>query len=269
MEEVKPNNDFGVDQLQSFTRVSYVLLEFVGAIPFTTEWTPKLDRRKYAIIWFFLFWNNIVLMIGEHITIWTHITDPVYFKECISLLLYFIYGALGMCKTAWIIVNHNKLSRIVSGIQTLYPTEPEEQKKFDQPVFNRRILVGFKYFGMFQAVIMWSFALFPILDVAVRKITGSEIIQVDFPLGEIYVPFERNNYVLFPIVYVMHIFAINFVQFSIAGADLLLCGLAIQLCNHFDYLSKTLREMKPDEKNANELYAKISGCAKRHNSIME
>lgn len=267
--EQQPEQNYGADKLRSYTRVSYVLLKCVGAVPFSTAWTPVTNVKRFRLIWLYFFVNQILLMTGEHITIWSSITDPMYFKESVSLLLYFIYGLLGMCKSGWIMLHHNNMSKIINDLERLYPTTKEEQNKFEDEAKSKKILFRMRYYGIIQVAIMWCFCLFPLVNVAVNKISGIEMKDMDFPLGDIYVPVDKNSFKFLPFVYFMHICAINFSQMSLSASDLLLLGLILQICTHFDYLNKKLDEIKPDDINQTESYDKLSFCIQRHIDLIE
>lgn len=233
-------------QFESFTRIPVFFFHTIGLVPFTLD-SDKPSPRFLANVWFAASALNCAYSCLAQIIYSLLYLDMQHFVELTENVLCIGFQLLAFAKIGAIVHNRQALSQLVSELAVIFPQSLGQQERFGTRSLEKRASLMANIYAWLQMVMIWMYNLIPLLSSIVRWSGWSEgrsEWSLDFVYQNWY-PFDAYARGTFEIAYVCQWWGAYFAAVGIMGSDLLLAGLVIQMCMHFERIGQRIRESKP------------------------
>lgn len=264
---------------KTFTNIPLIFFNTIGVKPFQLF---NADNRGHtyrtlstflAWILFFVGYTNMVLLVlGEIVYFLLTFGRLDNFVELTEVMLCIGFICLSIVKVATVIWQRRKTNLLITELLRIYPVTPTDQREYNVHDYSKRTVRLMTVYTWLQMVMIWLYNLNPLVDTIIGY-TGAGTWKVNLPYI-IWYPFDPYPRVWFELNYLSQIWAAYVASAGMLATDLLLCGMVMEICMHFDHLSRTLLKLRPGvartdlARNLIKDDAALQECIKRHKKIL-
>lgn len=259
-----------------FTKLPFLFFFTIGMVPHQHPaelhqrvWLERFRFAFHAVAYFNCAWcvigESIYLFLAYSSEFPPDIITTTSLVMCIGILL------LSFVKIMTIWWQRDELNAITMHLYDMCPRTPQEQLLYQVDDYVAQAKRQMTIYAWVQMVMIWLFNLFPVMSSVVYWAMGGGW-EVDFPYV-IWYPFDAYPRGIFEVVFGTQMAAAYFATAGILGADMLLCGLVVQLCMHYDRLTHRLREYTPTGQTGSAAqkradYAELKACVQLHDRLL-
>lgn len=230
---------------EAFTRLPRRFFATVGVSPFQTIGQPSLRpirRLMQQSLFAASFTNTALCVLGEIIYLCLTFKRSD-FVETTSLVLCIGFILLGFVKITTILLQRCQLDELMAALYRLCPRTVADQEAFAVDAYAAHAGRLMRVYAWIQMAMIWLFNCYP-LTTTVLGWWHTGDWRLDFPYV-IWYPFDPYGRGWFELNFVSQMWAAYFSATCILATDLLLCGVVVQLCMHYDRLRDRLALYKP------------------------
>lgn len=263
-----PNN---IVHFNDFISIPLKFLYSIGVIPFhlldaNNKYPPNSFRIFPLILFVLSFLNLGLLVIGEMIFFVKTFGNFVNFIEETALVLCIGFILLSFVKVITISWKKDQMSRLMTNLERLFPKTKDIQCDYKIEKYLHQTMLLTRIYSIVQMGMIWCFNFYPMSETIIGYVRHRTW-KVDFPYY-IWYPFNPYAPGFFELNYLSQMWAAYVAAAAILAADVLLCGVVIQICMHFDHLKQKIIELKPTKYNRNIEFARLKQYIKTHNEII-
>ncbi|XP_075148710.1 odorant receptor 49a-like [Haematobia irritans] len=184
------------------------------------------------------------------------------------------YNAIGILKSYYFIRHLKEQRNLYGKFEKIFPKSLEDRFAYrvNENFWPKWITTILYMYFCATAVILFSPLVESLIEYAVALIKMGYT-EAPFTYHKLY---EEQSYVIdhhsplaYILIYSMEVMNSHYaIVFNICP-DIWLVGYAIQLCMHFDYISRNLENYEPKEEKSNEDSSIIAGLVKKHQILLE
>lgn len=250
--------------IDSFTSLPRAFFKLIGmpSVPMSGVLKIRVNYLYHAA-----FWNLGLCVFGEMVNIGRIMLgmENFTFLEITNLVL--CIGFILMCFAKVLAVLHqsDRMHCLFTDLQAIHPISVEEQQLYCTHKYyleSRRVM---QMYAFVQMLMIWCFNLSPLAEtLMLYASTGLWEVVLPYP---VYYPFDPYPRGLFEYLYVSQLWAAFVAATGILAVDMLLCGVVIQICMHFDVLKRNLTNFKPSGDARQDMAALKAYVAKHSETI--
>lgn len=250
-----------------FTELPAAFFHFIGVPVFQAN-APKATRLRTLLrllLFSVSFTNTALCVLGEILFVLFTFGESD-FVDITSLVLCIGFILLSFAKVLTIMWKQRQLTQLMHELLSIFPQTKDEQldyRTMEYAGHAKRMMVRYSWL---QMVMISLFNLYPLTDTIIGYVRRGAW-EVDFPYI-IWYPFDPYGRGWFELNFFSQISAAYFSALAILGTDMLLCGVVLQICMHFDWLRTNLRTYRPDgEKHGTKDYGEIRRQVAMHEKV--
>lgn len=160
----------------------------------------------------------------------------------------FVVGFMGLTKNLNFWSEIGAMTKIKKELESLFPSE-EDQKHYKVKSYQSRNHRIFYYYGVSSMMSCTSWVLTPIATGIFNYILNGGPYQRNLAFYSHYFYDAKSNTLVYIITYFFEIGCGYFISILYFGVDMIMCSITMQLCMHFDYISRCLEDFKPSGVN--------------------
>lgn len=250
--------------MNSFTTLPRFFFKLIGMSSVPVDGVLKI-RLNY--FYHAAFWNLGLCEFGEFVNLGLIILDMDHFTFLEITYLVLCMGFILMCfaKIIAVLLQSDRMHDLFVDLQAIHPMSVQDQERFCTKKYyleSRRVM---QMYACVQMFMIWCFNLFPLAESILQfASTGSWEVDLPYP---VYYPFDPYPRILFEYLYVTQLWAAFTAATGILAVDMLLCGIVIQICMHFDELKRSLMNHKPSGNASKDMMA-VKEFIGKHTEIM-
>lgn len=250
--------------MEQFIQIPRIFLATIG-IP-----TKKINGiRQFTMNFFFYlhFFNLGACVLGEMIfLVMSLANNQGDFINSTFLILCIGFIMISFAKVITFRVKKELLNELIEELYQYHPNSAKEQDDYAVIKYLQRAQTIMRWYAMVQMVMIWCFNLFPLTDTIIdyvrdRRWTMEFSYLIWYPID----PYKRGYFEAF---YASQFWAAHVSATGILAVDILLCGIVISLCMHFDQLSHALLMLTPSEQYTSRERYLLAQYVKKHNIII-
>lgn len=251
-----------------FTQLPALFFRTIG-VPVFQASAPQTTRRQ-RLLRFFLFFvsftNTALCVLGE--IIFVCVTFGVSdFVDITSLVLCIGFILLSFAKVITIMWKQRQLTQLMHDLLRVFPQTHDAQLNYETAEYAahaKRLMVRYSWV---QMVMIWLFNFYPMTNTLMGYVQRGAW-EVDFPYI-IWYPFDPYGSGWFELNYFSQISAAYFSASAILGTDMLLCGVVLQICMHYDRLRRSLRTYRPNgQRHGQRDCGRMREYVRQHNEVL-
>lgn len=248
----------------AFTSIPRAFLNSIGmpSVPVNNVLNIQINYLFHAS-----FWNLGLCVLGEMIIFVRAFLgiENLTFLDLTNLILCIGFIMLCYAKCFAILMQSDRMNSLLTDLQSYYPETMEEQRIFRVKKYyvqSRRVMRMYAFIQMFM---IWCFNLFPFSETLLAYWADGSW-NVVFPYL-IWYPFNPYPRGLFEFLYASQFWAAYVSAAGILAADMLLCGIVVQICMQFDDLKRRFFDLSPTGRFRDDMVT-LKDHIKRHNEII-
>lgn len=255
-------------EFEEFTSIPTAFFKTIGvtAVHQTNKKTSRTKQWCLNILFAVSFLNTVLCWLGEITYLCMHFSAS-NFVDLTSLVLCIGFLFLAFVKLGTIIWKHKELKTLVLQLEQMFPQTHEQQMSFETARYAahaKRLMIVYSWV---QMVMIWLFSLYPLADSTINYVRR-DVWKLDFPYL-IWYPFDPYVSGWFVLNYLSQTWAAFFSATAILATDILLCGLVLQMCMHYDRLAQWLTEYRPNGECHSAIdYMTMTRNVRLHNTIL-
>lgn len=251
--------------IYSFVRLPINFFNTIGVTAFHQNINGQTSTRKWKTILLLAAFLNLGLcFLGEIINLSIAFRDMVNFVKTIEIVLCIGFILLAFVKIGTIVYHKSTFTWLMGELAKLFPRTMMEHVAFRTDFYVKKTRDLMRLYAWILMIMIWLFNFYPMIQAFFNRFAKEGQWRLEFPYP-VWYPFNPNVSGLFEVVYASQLWAAYTAAASMLAADLLLCGVAIQVCMQFDHLAERLRRMRPRGGEwANEEFAQLKECVQIH-----
>ncbi|XP_061389439.1 odorant receptor 49a-like [Musca vetustissima] len=259
---------------EDLVNLPYGLLKTLG-YDFPAKYRP-LWMRGLMIIYFIL--CLIFCSMFTYFTFDLAISEIAEGAHDLPLLLrlidHIIYNVVGILKSYFFLRNIKSMTDIYKRFRDIYPTTLEDRRAYRVNDYHwPKWITTILYWQLVTLLII----LFLPMGEAFIEYFGA-LIKVGYENAEFgyYRMYAETTYGIshynplgYIIVYIFDMMNSHYSTVWMIVPDIWVVGFCLQLCQHFDYISRTLENYKPQQENEQKDLRVLAGLVKKHQIVLE
>lgn len=264
---------------KNFTAIPLIFFNTLGVQPFQVldannrPLTGRSFTTFLAWILFFVGYTNMVLLVlGEIVYFLLTFGQFNNFVELTEVMLCIGFILLSIVKVATVIGQRQKTNLLISELSRIFPITLSDQSAYNTEDYTKRTVRMMTVYTWLQMMMIWLFNLTPLVDTIIGYISAGTW-EMNLPYI-IWYPFDPYPRGWFEVNFVSQIWAGYGSSAGMLATDLLLCGMVMEICMHFDHLSRTLNGLRPgvaqtdSDRISRKDDAVLHECIQRHKKIL-
>lgn len=260
------------NHFEHFTRLPYRLFYIIGVTPFATSVKPWTVRTIIKAVYFFFSIMNVILSIIAEIIYVCLSFSRSDFVELTSLVLCIGFLMLAIMKVCTILWQRRTMDDLMCQLQAICPQTVDDQRLYDSGTYVARAVRMQRLYACIQMTMIWLFNLYPMTLTLIGFVQHGRW-RLDFPYI-LWYPYDPYGRGWFELNYMSQMWAAFWAATGILGADLLMCGIVLQLCMHYDRLQRRLLHFRPGNgatvrpEKSHADYAELADCVRTHDAVL-
>lgn len=264
---------------KTFKAIPLIFFNTLGVKPFKTLDADNrpITGRSFTtflswILFFVCYTNMVLLVLGEIVYFMLTFGRLNNFVELTEVMLCIGFILLSIVKVATVIWQRRKTNFLITELNRIFPITPTDQVAYNANDYSKRTVRIMTVYTWLQMVMIWLFNLNPLVDTIIGYISAGTW-EMTLPYI-IWYPFDPYPRGWFELNFLTQIWAGYASSAGMLATDLLLCGMVMEICMHFDHLSRTLLSLRPGvsriDGNLNFVkdHAILQECIHRHKKIL-
>lgn len=264
-----PSIPVRLTQFDEFTRLPAIFFRTIGVPVFQAN-SPKLTplRKCLRLLLFFVSFTNTALCVLGEILFVIFTFGESDFVDITSLVMCIGFILLSFAKVITIIWKQRQLTQLMEDLLSVFPQTHDDQMDYQTKKYAghaKRLMVRYSWV---QMVMIWLFNFYPLTN-TLSEYWKRGAWEVDFPYI-IWYPFDPYGTGWFELNFFSQISAAYFSASAILGTDMLLCGVVLQICMHYDRLQRSLKMYRPNGVvNGTKDYVELRRSVAMHSKVLQ
>lgn len=231
---------------ERFTRLPLRFFDTMGIAPFRPTDQPPVTRLRRHLLnaWFAASFINCALCVLGEIVYMLLTFRRSDFVQTTSLVMCIGFILLCFVKILTIMWQRGQLDQLMAHLHRMCPRTRTECREYAVDAYVAHAGRLMRLYAWIQMAMIWLFNCYP-LTTTVSGWWRTGAWELDFPYV-IWYPYDPYGRGWFELNFLSQIWAGYFSASGILAADLLLCGVVVQLCMHYDRLRNRLAVYRPD-----------------------
>uniref|UniRef100_A0A1A9WA50 Odorant receptor n=1 Tax=Glossina brevipalpis TaxID=37001 RepID=A0A1A9WA50_9MUSC len=226
----------------------------------------KLDKEEISFYKMYTFLVIITIMFAIISQLWYVASCDASDPHRVIVVVYSAYFMVDLGKMVNILYRQSSLIECLAELQDICPDKDIERKyKLQHYLKSYKRVENFFYYMVIFLVITFSLDAIArsLLQLYLKGSYGYLMTVVMRPA----IPYE-DSLLIYISYFVLSTASGTWVAINIIAIDLCLLGCVLQLCLHFELLSKQLMELDPSKLTELEAIKKLNSIAKHHNELI-
>lgn len=254
----------------SFVSLALRFSRTIGFTPFhevRNGWTAPISKWK-TILMILGCLNTCYCIFGELVYLRIALRSLETFFEAVELVMCIGFLSLSFVKVGTIILNRPLFTWLIEQMSDMFPKTVVEHLEYQTDVYLKKAKQIMRMYSWVQMIMIWLYNTTPLV-MAIYDFATRGVWQMDHPY-KIWYPMDVYGRGLFEFVF-FHQAACGYTSAAgILTADLLLCGVGMQICMQFDRLACRLRQLKArGGQNNRQDYSELRNCIIMHNKLIK
>lgn len=190
------------------------------------------------------------------------------FFEAVEVVMTLTFLSLSFIKVGTIVLGRPVLTWMISELSEMFPKTSNEHREYRTDFYLRKAKQIMRLYSVVQMMMIWMHNASPVV-IAVYAYATDGVWQLCLPYKTWYPvnPYARGWFV---VNFILQIACAYSSSAGILTADLLLCGLGMQICMQFDRLAIRLKQLKARGGQwARKDFAELRLCVIQHNRLIK